>query len=477
MSKFKLVIVIFFVLLASSVLALWVWFKYFGLKDALVEKAGEKISQKLNLPAGNPMQEILGYTGPRTYLLLFLNNTELRPGGGFIGTYAVVRMDKAVPQVLKVEGTEILDNSSPNDFAAEPPEPLSKYLGIKRWEFRDSNWSPDFALSSAKALELYKLERGEAADVIDAVIGITPTVIEEILRLSGPVKAGGLEFTAENFTEKLEYEVEYGYAKKGISFDERKRLLGELTRAFIDDLKTRVLLRWPKYLTLVEKLLREKQIVVFSPSPAVQPVLALKKISGQMRQTSGDYLLWADANLAALKTDASITRELSYSLAPDGKGSFIATAKMKFKHNGKFDWRTTRYRDYARIYVPAGSKIIAVSGAMPEGKKKTASADQGLENGRQWFGAFISVEPGGTGGLEFRYAVAPEIAGQIKTGAYDLLVQKQIGTVAPGLTLGLDFGKSVVFAAPGEPSAKHGDTRYDLVTDLREDREIVVKFK
>src|SRR5438045_4135675 len=58
------------------------------------------------------VSEALGMSSPKTYLVLLLNNTELRPGGGFIGAYAVVQFDKAVPHILKVEGSEILDNAA-----------------------------------------------------------------------------------------------------------------------------------------------------------------------------------------------------------------------------------------------------------------------------------------------------------------------------------------------------------------------------
>ena len=65
----------------------------------------------------------MGNTAPQTYLVLFLNNTELRPAGGFIGAYAVVKIDKSKPQIIKVEGTEILDNLAPKDFPAVPVLP------------------------------------------------------------------------------------------------------------------------------------------------------------------------------------------------------------------------------------------------------------------------------------------------------------------------------------------------------------------
>jgi hypothetical protein len=122
------------------------------------------------------------------------------------------------------------------------------------------------------------------------------------------------------------------------------------------------------------------------------------------------------------------------------------------------------------VYVPLGSRLITVSNAV-----KNITVDQGVENGRQWFGTFTTIPVGASGELSFEYYVSPEVALTIKNGTYLLSVQKQIGTINHGLTLGLDFGRTVVFASPGENLSKYGDFRYDVQTDLRVDREFVVK--
>ncbi len=450
-------------------------FGYWSIRSGNLQKlvANEVTNKFVSNPAEkNLLQTVLGFEKPRTYLILFLNNTEMRPGGGFIGAYALLKMDKGNPSLLKVEGTEILDNTGKKDFESVPPAPITKYLKVSRWYFRDSNWSPDFSSSSEKSAELF-LKQGGLGDVenIDAVIGFTPTVIEEVLKIHGPIKINGEEFTAANFTEKLEYEVEYGYKSKGLEFAQRKNMLRDLAYSLLSNLRYDVFKNWQKYYDLSQQLLKEKQVIFYSHNVDEQNILVSKDWAGKMKNNSGDYLLWADANLGALKTDAAIVRELSYSITPTNTEKFIATAKMKFIHQGKFDWRTSRYRDYARVYVPIGSKLIKANGAMEiEKSTKVGTIDQGIENGRQWFGAFISVEPGRTAELSFQYYLPENIVVSIKNGDYDLLTQKELGTNGVKLTLGLDFGKKITSATPGENQSKHGDSRYDLLTDLKEDR-------
>lgn len=476
MSKLKIVFLTFIgLLLVASSLVYRSW-RDGSLQKALLQKVAHKISS--NDLSSSFVTDALGFKSARTYLLLFLNNTEMRPGGGFIGVYALLRLDKGVPHLIKLEGTEGFDNNAKIDFESIPPVPLSKYLKVKRWYFRDSNWSPDFADSAEKSMELF-LQQGSAVNVekIDGVIGFTPTVMEEVLKISGPIKIDGQEFNAQNFTEKLEYEVEYGYAQKGIEFKDRKSIINKMAKSLLSQFKFALIKDWPKYYQLAQRMLNQKQVVLYSYDKNEEEFLSARGFGGRMIKPTGDYLLWADANLGALKTDAAISRELNYEIIPTGTGKFLATVKMKFTHNGNFDWRTSRYRDYARVFVPMGSQLERAVGQMEiEKSNQVGKVDIGIENGYQWFGAFVAVEPGKSRELSFRYYLPDHLVNSINNGQYNLSVQKQIGTLATKLTLHLDFGKNLIGAYPGEGYAKHGDTRYDLITDLTTDREFKVKL-
>ncbi len=109
---------------------------------------------------------VLGLEKPRTFLILFLNDTEIRPGGGFIGAYATVRMQGGKTEVLKMEGTEVLDLASDYGKMPDPPKILKDQLKVIKWFLRDSNWSPDFAVNAQMALDFYARENGVAhADI------------------------------------------------------------------------------------------------------------------------------------------------------------------------------------------------------------------------------------------------------------------------------------------------------------------------
>jgi hypothetical protein len=473
---FKKIFLGFLIVVLGVALALAVAWKMQGsgyVQQIVVQQVAERVTH--NDVESKLLQAALGFGEPQTYLLVFLNNTELRPGGGFIGAYGVVKVDHAVPHILKVEGTELLDNLAPQNFVSVPPPPLKEYLRVDRWNFRDSNWSPDFALSSQKSLELYQKEQGTAAKDIKGIIGFTPTVVEEILKLTGPITVDGQTFDSKNFTEKLEYEVEYGYAQKGKDFDERKKILADLGPVLVDKLKVTAVTHASDYYSLLQRMFQQKQIMAYSLDPATQTVLQKYEYTGEMKEYKTDYLLWADANLGSLKTDAAITRDLTYTLRATSTDAVVAVASMTYHHTGSIDWRTSRYLTYARVFVPKGSKLLGVNSVSSRGvASSTLRADTGEENGRTWFGVPFLVEPKSNAKLEFQYRLPATVSQSIAAGSYELMLQKQLGTLATGLTVAATFGRNVQAALPGEAPKNYGDARYDLVTDLSVDRLFTV---
>lgn len=434
----------------------------------------------------NLLPNLLGFTKPVTYLVLFENNTEMRPGGGFLGSYGVVRMEKGKPEVLVVEGTESLDGRAPESWQVEPPEPIGKYLGVKSWYFRDSNWSPDFAESAKLGLSFYRGEEGLGASDVSTVVAVTPTVLEKLLSITGPIVIENITFESSSVTEVLEYEVEFGYRDRGVSFQDRKKILDPFFKELLTKVSTQFLTNSKSYTEVAKLLIEQKHILAYSEDKDLQQKFVEHGLTGSVKNSDADYLLWVDANLGTLKTDHAILRTLSYNLssassiqAADNLLVWSGKARMDYKHIGKKDWRTTFYRSYARVYVPLGSVLKEVVIIDDLGVKTVVPAsdiDQGEELGKQWFGSLVFVEPGQTGSIEFSYELPSSFTSLLEKGLYSLSVQKQLGLPEMGLTLDLDFGTTIIVASPAEDMASWGDSRYQLETQVLSDREFNIEF-
>ena len=223
--------------------------------------------------------------------------------------------------------------------------------------------------------------------------------------------------------------------------------------------------------------------MAYARQPAVLSILDKRGWTARAKPTQDDYLWVVDANLAALKTDGVMDKNVKFELDVTDPQGPVATVTLTYKNTNKvIDWRYTRYRSYTRVYVPDGSQLISSSGAMKDDRYKTGGVavpgrvDVTHELGKTVFGAFWSIEPGQTGTLRYKYRLPPSVAEKASQGEYILDWQKQSGADKTGLTLDLKFGKNIQSALPGEDREKWGDARYEYRTDSLVDRMFEIKL-
>lgn len=460
--------------------------KQFGSSLSSLRPKLEKLRDGLKafLPAAEHLPTLLGYPTERNYLFFLQNNTELRPTGGFLGTFGVLTVVDAEMRTMETHDVYTYDGPSEKTPRPLPPEPIRKYIGIDKWYLRDANWSPDFPTSVETMERFYNDEAaivlGGKVPRIDGVIAVTPKLASDILRMTGPVTIDKITFTAENLVDTLEFQVEKGFVASGIPLEQRKRIVAKLAEEIVNRVKTFQLVKLVELLGVVGNDLKEGHISLSMKDPGLQRIVLENDWGGKMKAVAGDYVSVIDANLASLKTDRVMKRTITYSLAPAGQG-YEGRLAIRYQNQGGFDWKTTRYRTYTRAYLPAGTVLLGTSGAMENDKLKDPGRHAGKvdtynELGRTAFGAFISIEPGEIKTLEFRFLLAPGVVTMLNNGMYQLDVEKQAGTLAHGLTLDLDFGKNVRTASPSEDQKEWGDRRYRSSADLRTDRHFNIGF-
>ncbi len=429
------------------------------------------------IPFTQTIPPLAGYPSEKTYLFLLQNNTELRPTGGFIGTYGILKLKDGEISDFHTDNVYNLDEPFKDTLIAEAPWPLQKYLKAQKWFFRDSNWSPDFPTTAQKAEWFYHQENG-AEQNLNGVIAVTPTFIESLLEITGEINVDGVNFNSDNVVEVLEYQVEKGFYRQGISDAERKEIIGDLSNKIMDKLMALPQNRWPDLWKIIEKDIREKQILVYLKDTESQKLIIEQNWGGEIKATAGDYLAIFDANLASLKTDPAVNRSIDYHLEKNESGDLIAKVTITYVSDASFDWKTTRYRTYARFYVPEGSELIEYSGFMENDKLhggKPGEVEVSNEFGKTQFGGFISIEPKETGVLVLKYKLPQSIKEKV-SGNYQLLVQKQPGTISHNLTVSVDLRSKIKDFAPLDKGQKVTDNGILFQTDLREDREFNIIF-
>lgn len=435
------------------------------------------------------LPEFGGIEEQKTFLLLFLNNTELRPGGGFIGTYGLARVQDGDFVSVQTKDVYALDQLAVSSVAA--PIPLQTYNATPLWYMRDANWSPDFALSALQVIERF-ISEGQSlseeqkmsvptAMSVHGVIGLTTTFVSDVLALTGPITVSGQTFTAENFADAMEYQVEVGYAGQGIPSSQRKEILADVVEALLYRLYELPANDWPALLAIFSENFSQKQLAFYSADQEVEEALLQAGWAGRVFSSSVDTQMVVDANLASLKSDPVVDRDMTYEVFQNTKGDWVGRTTIAYTHLGSFDWKTTRYRTYTRLYVPLGTKLIDTKGSLANDRllnpsKAEGTVDVGTDLGLTYFGTFTSVEPGETQTLVFEYLLSDTVVEAMENGSYTLTFFKQLGAGNHNLHLALDFGNTIFYATPSEDSLEWGNETYLLNTILDQDKTFEVLF-
>ncbi|MCC7356896.1 DUF4012 domain-containing protein [Candidatus Uhrbacteria bacterium] len=451
------------------------------LRQALKPLADNLPVLKKTLDEAIPMLEVAvplaGYPYPVRYLVFLQNADEMRPSGGFIGNVGTMTMDAGELTEFGFQDVYAIDNPAVPKWKEVPPEPISKHLGVPAWFMRDANWSPDFPTSAERVLDFYIREKAAAGNPEKSppstVIALGPGLFKSLLRITGPITVRGKVYTAQNFFDEIQYEVEMGFHQKGIPTEERKEIVSEIGQKMVERLKVLPASRWPELVDLVTLALERKQIMAYSRNPDILSILDTRSWTGRVKPTNGDYVQVIDANLAALKTDGVMDKKITYSLDARDPSKPIATVTLIYQNtNRTITWRYTRYRSYTRVYVPEGSRLISAQGAMAGDKQNNGKVDVMKELGKTVFGAFWSIEPGRTGTLKFTYELPPNTIPSC--GEYHLDFPKQSGADETDIAIDLQFAKPIKKASPPEDQSKWGDARYQVNSDSTTDQSFTI---
>lgn len=350
----------------------------------------------------------------QTFLILFQNNLELRPGGGYIGSFGILKIKKGKVVEIDVHDTNVFDDRISTGIT--PPYPMIETLKIKNWEMRDSNWSPDFSKNAQKAVEFYHLQGG--LEKFDGVVAVSTGILNSFLEFTGPISIEGFpgEYTSENAIEKLEYQVEKGYKEQEIEKGKRKYIMKYLAKEILNKAQNLSLNEKKNLLLRIEQHFNQKDVMLnFSDAKIQQEIVALNWDGEVEENYPQDYLMLVDANLASYKTDAKMSRSFKYRIDFSEKNP-VAKLEITYVNNARVkDWMTNDYQSYLRVYTPKESWLLD--------SNSPRTIKFGEEFNKKYFGTLVQIPINQTRTFTFEYRL-PE---RITFENYNLLIQKQSG--------------------------------------------------
>jgi hypothetical protein len=425
---------------------------------------------------------ILGWEGRRRYLVLAQNPAELRPSGGYIGTYGVIEFEagKLVSQLFR--DTQSLDGL-PGLPYVEPPGPLRDHLlGQRSWRLSDVNWAPDFPTTARDAVELYRVESGEA---VDGVIALTTYALDELMTVLGPIEVPDYGVTVAPGETTLTAFAQTRPASAPAGAD-RKAFLQSFASELFDRLLSLPMRQMPDLLPAFQTIAEERLASAWLVDPKGQAFIEAGGLDGGVRADDGDFLYLVDANVGPvsklnLVTERRSELEVRLDAFGNARHALTVTWENRIGDPGPLRDMLLAYQrretmgSYVRVIAPELSRLESVEGGSD--RLPVRGADSvGVEGGRAVFGVYHIVPPG-TAVVRMQWVAPyvvddPDSAGRRR---YRLTLQKQPGTVADAVAIRIlpPEEARIVAASDGITVSPAGDVA-EISTNLRTDLELWV---
>ncbi|MCL4354475.1 DUF4012 domain-containing protein [Patescibacteria group bacterium] len=387
-------------------------------------------------PLIKTLPELLGEPKEKKYLVIFQNDKELRPTGGFMTAYSVFRFDRGVVHVDSSSDIYTLDNTISGKPKA--PAPIARYLPkVPEFNLRDTNLSPDFLNSMQTFNSLYKKAPG--APKVDGIIAVDTRALVGAMNILGDVEASGTKFTTKIDPRcdcpQVIYMLEvFSDQPVGYVRENRKGIIGDLMYAIMNKaFSSSPKVYWGPLFQEMVKQTAQKNVLFYSYNEDGQAGFEALNASGRIKSFEGDYLHINEANFGGAKANMFTTETVTQDYDVKSDGSIEKTVTIDFKNPyPPSDCNLERgglclnapLREWIRVYVPRGSELINSRGS--EVKVTSGTKDSMDEDlGKTVFEGFITVRPKGATKLTFTYRLPFKLD---KSSSLPLLVQKQPGT-------------------------------------------------
>ncbi|MEK7536213.1 MAG: DUF4012 domain-containing protein [Patescibacteria group bacterium] len=409
----------------------------------LFEQVSLYVSESKPLLENTPY--LLGMESDRNYLVLFQNDKELRPTGGFLTAYSVMKVSKAKFEPVSSDDIYNLDAKYKPSFPA--PDAIvdlikGPYVLSQNIRLRDVNYSPDYKI----AMDLFSTEAEKVGmKGIDGIIAVDTGLLVNLLDALGEIGVPGFG----NYSTKIEpkcncpqviYELESFADIEGpiiwdpltgkiilrpANSDNRKKIIGPLMNSILANAFAQPKEKIPTLLDSIFKSVVEKHVLFYLFDDKAQMAVEGFGIAGRIETYAGDYLHINDSNLGGRKSNLYLKQEVEQEISVTKDGMIEKSLTITYQNPEKYDgWLNSVLPNWVRVYVPEGSKLIAVEGLEKQ-------YDTTTELNKTVFSGYFKLRPEGVSKVTFKYLLPFKRA----SGDYRMLIQKQPGTNAPLYTV------------------------------------------
>lgn len=410
--------------------------------------------------------ELLGDRYPHRYLVLLQNDTESRPTGGFIGSLLIIDVNEGV--ISRADFHDVYQYDGQLNQYIEAPEDIAQIT--KEWRLRDSNYSPDFALSAEKAAWFLQKSKGPS---VDTIIAVNQSAIGDLLAELGPITVPELkaDLDTNNFQLILSYLIEskyYGEANPKI-----------ILSRVIDAFKQKILSQEDPgaLLNALFKEIKAQKILFYSRDAKIQQLFEELRLTPHQAQLGEqeDYLQVIATSIGGNKSDLYMTQDLQHSTYIDNGGDIYDELTIRRTHTWNLEelarWQTIlkkfgfdslpdhfqsilgrgNNKSSIKVYVPLGTQLENSVGIA----QSEVLTRHDAEIGKTYFLLPMEVAPGESQTITLRYKLPFHLT-LYPADIYRFTAQKQLTIVPTTLTKIIQPTPPLTIEKNSQPKASEG---------------------
>ncbi|NOY15003.1 MAG: DUF4012 domain-containing protein [bacterium] len=311
-----------------------------------------EISQKII----SQLPELLGYNKRKEYLIVLMDNNELRPSGGLITAYAVLTIENGQLLDFQVNDTYMLDNQLKGRIP--PPPALQTYLGQLNWSIKDAAWYPGFPDTSRQLIWFYSKAMGQE---IDGVIAVDLNFFQQI--------AGSLDnFYLPDLNLNLDSKnlTKRAYLWGNLTDGNQNEIFVSLLKTFLLKFKNLNSQNAPAFFSRMLTAAQQKSLRFYFNNTNLQATMSQLKFAGsvQFPQCQNKCLLVGglidQANLGANRVNYLLQQRISVSL--DIQNDQLIQKISLFIKNPAVSpkWPGGDFKDYLTLHAPSNWQLTQV---------------------------------------------------------------------------------------------------------------------
>lgn len=405
------------------------------------------------------------------YSVFFYNNMEIRPGGGFIGSFADVVMENYSLKRFTVY--DVYDADGKLTTHVRPPAPIREILHQPHWFLRDSNFDPDFT-ENIQAANFF-LENELQLKDFHGSIGITTTALTYILEAFDEVYIADFDdtITADNFYLKTQSQAENSFFPGSIQKKSFLSTVGKTLMMSAGKASPR------KLASSIRTSLDEKHIVMNVKDKALQRDIDQLGWGGKIlnpqciekgKHCIVNHILPVEANLGVNKANFFVNKLMKLSSHIGADGTITNEFSVAFTNNSSVGIAPGgTYTNYFQVYIPVDAHIKSVDLDATPLYDYTVS-----KSGIFKIAAYLlSIPPGST----HIFTISYELNEKFNQGEniYQVVLQKQIGAFNSDFTLDITYDPRILLVDQNFKSvAKNHSVLYN--SSLSTNKVFVTEF-